>query len=594
MDCAIADGFWTCEGHPIVVEYASGVLQEIRRLAVDGYNAFGHGGLEIGGVLYGTREGDAVRVLGFAPVACEHAHGPGFALSSNDEAELRALLDEGAYRPLVPVGWYCSHTRSGIALSERDVRVYDSFFPEPWHIALVVKPTRWGPAQAGFFFRERTGVLRTQSSYSEFEIAPLKEELPAAELQISEPAAEVQICEPLPEQTEEAGAPEPPASPGEEILGAQPVPALVHTRRRRRRAWLWLAASLLLATGIVLALGSRRAPARLGLHTYELAGQLRIEWDRNAVPVRHASAGVLEIDDGGARTRIPLDAAQLQASSITYARRSGDVLVRMRVEPRQRGAAEVQELARFLGQPHEQPTAPQVADPPLQPEFVRSGEITGSIPAPETTPRTIPEQPKPAPDRSPPPRRALVVPSPVITTPHTEPVLAPPPAVAATPVPTVAAPFALTRVFPVPQLSATQAPAQQPVPAPPSYQGPRSGRLIWTGELARRGVVEIDGAHASIGTLSGALPGVPVVLKLHPAEFGPGGLVAYTADSGSHAREAPGPGNGWNATQFATDPARVRELAVLESPNPSNDFKRLVLRNDARNCPVILVEWSVK
>jgi hypothetical protein len=37
----------------------------------------------------------------------------------------------------------------------------------------------------------------------------------------------------------------------------------------------------------------------------------------------------------------------------------------------------------------------------------------------------------------------------------------------------------------------------------------------------------------------------------------------------------------------------VRAIAVLEAPNPSNDFKRLVLRNDSRNCSVILIEWSM-
>ena len=36
------------------------------------------------------------------------------------------------------------------------------------------------------------------------------------------------------------------------------------------------------------------------------------------------------------------------------------------------------------------------------------------------------------------------------------------------------------------------------------------------------------------------------------------------------------------------------QLAVLEAPNPSNQFSRLVLRNDARRCSLILIEWTLQ
>ena len=46
-------------------------------------------------------------------------------------------------------------------------------------------------------------------------------------------------------------------------------------------------------------------------------------------------------------------------------------------------------------------------------------------------------------------------------------------------------------------------------------------------------------------------------------------------------------------TRFAWDPERVRQIAILEAPNPSNGFRRLVLRNDSRRCAMILIEWRL-
>src|ERR1700757_5113488 len=87
----------------MAVEYALDVLEGLRRLAVDGFNAFSHGGKETGGILYGLREPGFVRVLSFAELACEHALGPRFVLSETDREALIQLL-----RPpsdLEVVGW---------------------------------------------------------------------------------------------------------------------------------------------------------------------------------------------------------------------------------------------------------------------------------------------------------------------------------------------------------------------------------------------------------------------------------------------------------------------------------------------------------
>ena len=134
-----------------------------------------------------------------------------------------------------------------------------------------------------------------------------------------------------------------------------------------------------------------------------------------------------------------------------------------------------------------------------------------------------------------------------------------------------------------------------PAPAPAPSIAARTGRLIWTGLLGKRGVVEIDGAGTSAGSLSGALPGVPLTFRAMPAEFDQGGLVVYTADRTKNGvREAAAARNGWNATRFRVDEARAGELVVLEAPNRTNNFARLVLRNEGREWSVVVVEWSTQ
>jgi hypothetical protein len=119
-----------------------------------------------------------------------------------------------------------------------------------------------------------------------------------------------------------------------------------------------------------------------------------------------------------------------------------------------------------------------------------------------------------------------------------------------------------------------------------------SGRLIWTGRLNRRGVVEFDGTTATVGSLIGALPGGPAKFTVFPAELKDDGLVVFVADASRHNHtEAPSALTGWNRLVYEWDPERVKSITVLEAPNSSNQFARLVLRNERRSCSVIVVDW---
>jgi len=177
LPTAAAQGFgsWTAGPADRTLEYSNAVLDEIRLRAAEGYQRMRHGGVEVGGVLFGARRDGVLRILAVRPIECEYASGPRFALSTGDEAALSDLLlasgGDAELAGLEPAGYYHSHTREEIRLSDADVRLFNRFFPRPWQVALVVRPANLAPTRAGFFFRAANGAIRTDSSHREFHLS---------------------------------------------------------------------------------------------------------------------------------------------------------------------------------------------------------------------------------------------------------------------------------------------------------------------------------------------------------------------------------------------------------------------------------------
>lgn len=294
------------------IEWSPAALEEIRAAATDAFFSLPHGGAEIGGALWGTRAGGAVRILAARPLECEHALGPTFTLSAKDHARLAALLEdtlEERSHGWEPVGWYHSHTRSEILLSERDVEIHNRYFPDPWHVALVVRPHAMQPMRAGFFFRGADGSIRAESSYKEFLLQPAT-------------AKPEPVGEPIPAET-------------------GPV---VEAPRKRSRSWLWWPAIALALAALLLAFkndwtrvfAAEKSPS-VSLMAYDLNGQLQIHWDWASDPIRAAEAGTLEIVDGTTRTVVALEKQRLRSGTVSYARAGARVDVRLALrEPGER------------------------------------------------------------------------------------------------------------------------------------------------------------------------------------------------------------------------------------------------------------------
>lgn len=182
---------WRIRQCPFRIECSSAVLEQIRRQVENGRKS--HRGRETGGVLFGIQEPGRVCILASKPLECEHTMGAGFVLSEKDEQGLALQISAPATDPelkgLQALGWYHSHIRSRIFLSERDCQVHSRYFSAPFQIALVIHPDSKRPARAGYFFRETSGEMRTESSYEEFTIEAPPLEAPKREQAVVAKAA---------------------------------------------------------------------------------------------------------------------------------------------------------------------------------------------------------------------------------------------------------------------------------------------------------------------------------------------------------------------------------------------------------------------
>jgi hypothetical protein len=366
---------WKVPGVPLVVQCSAEALEDIRSQAWEGLRKLARRGLEIGGVLYGTRRPGTIRIEAVRPIACQHEQGPGFVLSQADRAALREQIENSKNDPglklLIPLGWFVSHTRGGVEITDEDVEIYSTYFPEPWQVTLAVRP-RHGATSGAFFVRRDGGQAKL-----EFEF-PHRREFPAARgearrrLETAPPEREP--LEPPPLERAPLGPPPLKPAPLSTDWSANAVrrggesgirvssrsrawrgvlePALRKTRPAwRRLIWVWLAVWVLAVGGLgwaAVRLVQGNLPAQpLALDLRDNDGQLKIEWNPNSPPVMKAVRGWLYIADGQDSSTVDLSPHDLGSGNLAYERKSGSVEVQFRVE-NSWGRIE-EEDSRFLG-----------------------------------------------------------------------------------------------------------------------------------------------------------------------------------------------------------------------------------------------------
>ena len=341
---------WETPQCPFRIEYSAAMLNQIRMAAVEAYYSVPRGGVEIGGVLFGSIEPGRVIIRTFRRMECEHASGPTFALSERDLEGLERLLRESETDASLAgqkrVGWFHSHTRSEVCLTEADLDIYHGFFPGPMEVALVVRPLHLKPTRAGFFFRDAAGNVQAEASFKEF---------------IADSAYLQTFTTDEPPPAAEAIAPvAPPAAASQTALAGPPgnEPALHHFGK-------WIVAAILagvLSSAAVIAVWRPRtvassppapAPAPVtvpqdaAFEAVELEGQTVLRWNRQSPAVQHADGGVLEIHDGNQQKQVPLEPDDLRRGVALYRRTSPRVEFRLRLW--QPGQPPIEELAAVSG-----------------------------------------------------------------------------------------------------------------------------------------------------------------------------------------------------------------------------------------------------
>ncbi|MBL8229292.1 MAG: hypothetical protein JNL98_12470 [Bryobacterales bacterium] len=646
-------GIWTVPGHPPLIEYSRHVLADIVAHVCDAYESYLGGGYEVGGVLYGTRDRFHLRIQAFRKLEIRPPR-PSFVLSESDSRRLDELIEAGRSDPalegMMPLGWYHSHTRSEVFLSEGDLEVYSRHFPEPWHVAMVLHPSEFEPVRIGFFFRESDGFIRTDQSYQEFAVdAP-----PRTRLLRKSPPWKLDSDGQPEEAPLEIASP-----PSTEDYELAPEPSKPPVRQRAR----WWALALLAFLALVAAGYSiwtlRQPAADLGLRASAIANELHIEWNGASTAIRDAERTELVVTEAGKPQQISLK--QKQAAHI-YKPRTSRVDIILRTVAGWGQSSE--ERLTFLYHPSLNQPLPELQQA-RQAESELSSEVQGlrenldrqrketqrlesriaeirqqrenaeqarrqdelmrleakkveaanrrdaalrrlSQPVKAAAPKDLPAAPEIA--MRTPPRSAqgqAPVMQPTIPPP-------PPPVPAATtqpPPPATANPASATTpggtnrlspslVSPTPASGAAPAvPSPIPAAAPkPRPAAPTSGRLLWVGDLPKGSELSIQGRKPSRGSiLSGELPPGPVRIGAYPAELGNSNLRVFTTNPALAAKpriEAPSVSNGWNTTEYVYDPKSVNQVIVERTPG-TDTRSNLTLRAGSRKVSVIVIEWQV-
>jgi hypothetical protein len=366
-------GTWSVPESPVTIQYSLIVIEEIRHEVAQGFQKMARGGIEVGGILYGRRDGRSISILAMRPIVCEHALGPSFQLSAKDRTALEAQMTQDQADPhlegMFSVGLFVSHTRSEIALSEADLDLYNAYFEAPWQVVMVIRPGRAGAMRAGFFVRESDGAIHSQSCYLEFNFPDRLAgvlDRPRPERALGErrggPRVEGSAAPALSPASNPslvpASIPEKLTAPHFALLDSS-VPS-----SPKKARWPWLVAWALVLVALIV-LGLRYFVLRpvvepISLAVLEREGQLQIAWNHSARPVANAVRGSVEISDGGDTKHLALTPAELQRGNITYKRHSGDVEIRLVVEDE--AGEKTQEASRFLGRPPEKHDESQTKD----------------------------------------------------------------------------------------------------------------------------------------------------------------------------------------------------------------------------------------
>ncbi len=309
-------------------------MVRLRDRAVQNFRALPNGGLEEGGVLFGrvlpnARMMQRVEIVAERPIECSHALGPAFVLSDEEKTRAAAVADSGRrdreIAGLSVVGMWIAHGRSDLALTPDDLDLYRQLFPNPWQIALVLKPQDDGVPRASFFFRAG-GVVAPHRKSHEFFTDPNftgTEEDTGTKEDKYRPV--------LKRRREDLAS----AGPG----NAAGLQSPAETASRGRTLAGAVIASLLAGAllgyavrGFVKpAVAVKRHDPELALEVFTAKPQLLVHWNARSWEVDHARSGQLIVESAGTAKPVLLTSRDLFTGYTRLPLPSADTTVTLRL-----------------------------------------------------------------------------------------------------------------------------------------------------------------------------------------------------------------------------------------------------------------------
>lgn len=86
--------------------------------------------------------------------------------TQDSQVEMLSVLEKRFPQKKV-IGWYHTHPRMGLFLSEHDLWLHEQFFSQPWQVALVIEPHT---CVGGFFIRDQESNLDPHRYYGFYEL----------------------------------------------------------------------------------------------------------------------------------------------------------------------------------------------------------------------------------------------------------------------------------------------------------------------------------------------------------------------------------------------------------------------------------------
>lgn len=220
---------WTDPGTSFQIQYSLPLFHEIDMTVSEGYRRIPHGGIEVGGLLFGRQLPDGARIEAFRSIECEHAQGPSFKLSDRDVALLREQIASAPENPelggMELLGWFVAHTRGPLQMTEAETRLFAELFPGAGKMTVLVKPEKFKPTLFTFLVRGRDGSMRSNGTDQAI-ILPLPGRAGRADV----PAPEARGFVPAPAEHRPPAPPSPvlePMRPVEPVWRAEPEPPAV-------------------------------------------------------------------------------------------------------------------------------------------------------------------------------------------------------------------------------------------------------------------------------------------------------------------------------------------------------------------------------